>query len=159
MKGQLVIIGLGCTALLAGCAALRETQEPAPWVQSGMAQPASNADSLLLYFQHVRNLSSAELGKEYETARQAYAQSRSDFNRIRFAMVLALPGTANGDEGRALELLEPVAKNPNGRLGGLAYLLISHLQERKRLDAAAQGLQQKLDALRSLERSLIERRR
>ena len=74
-------------------------------------------------------------------------------------MVLALPGTANGDEGRALELLEPVAKNPNGRLGGLAYLLISHLQERKRLDAAAQGLQQKLDALRSLERSLIERRR
>lgn len=159
MRGQQVIIGLGCMALLASCAALRETQEPAPWVQSGTPQPASNADSLLLYFQHIRNLSAAELGKEYETARQAYAQSRSDFNRVRFAMVLALPGTANGDEGRALELLEPVSKNPNSRLSGLAYLLISHLQERKRLDAAALGLQQKLDALRSLERSLIERRK
>lgn len=159
MRGHLVIIGLGCTALLAGCALLRETQEPAPWVQSGMLQPASNADSLLLYFQHIRNLSSAELGKEYETARQAYAQSRSDFNRVRFAMVLALPGSANGDEGRALELLEPVSKNPNSRLSGLANLLISHLQERKRLDLTAQGLQQKLDALRSLERSLIERRK
>ncbi|HET9403893.1 MAG TPA: hypothetical protein VFO57_04885, partial [Burkholderiales bacterium] len=59
----------------------------------------------------------------------------------------------------ALELLDPVSKNPNGHLGGLAYLLISHLQERKRLDANAQGLQQKLDALRSLERSLIERKK
>jgi hypothetical protein len=56
-------------------------------------------------------------------------------------------------------MLEPVARNTNGQLQGLAYLLLTHLQERKRLDANTQALQQKLDALRSLERSMIERKR
>ena len=73
--------------------------------------------------------------------------------------VLSLPGTAFSDEPRALELLDPVARNVNGELNGLALLLATNLQERKRLDASAQGLQQKLDALRSLERSMIERRK
>lgn len=151
---------LGC-GVLAGCGALRglESQEPAPWVQAGSPQPASDAESLLLYHQHVRKLSGAELGREHDTARQAYSRSRSGFNRVRFAMVLSLANTTFNDDARALELLYPVSKNPGGHLSGLAYLLISQLQERKRLDAAAQGLQQKLDALRSLERSLIERKR
>lgn len=154
----LVFIGCG---VLAGCGALRglDGQEPVPWVQAGSPQPATDAESLLLYYQYVRKLSSAELGREHDAARQALSRSRSDFNRVRFAMVLSNSGTAFYDEPRALELLDPVSKNPNGHLGGLAYLLISHLQERKRLDANAQGLQQKLDALRSLERSLIERKK
>ena len=154
----LVLIGCG---VLTGCGALRglESQEPAPWVQAGSPQPATDAESLLLYYQHVRKLSGAELGREHDTARQAYSRSRSDFNRIRFAMMLSLSNTSFNDEARALELLEPVSKNPGGHLNGLAYLLTSQLQERKRLDANAQGLQQKLDALRSLERNLIERKR
>jgi hypothetical protein len=147
--------------VLAGCAGLTgtESQPPAPWVQAGSPQPASDAENLLLYYQHVKKLGGPELNREHETARQALARSRSEFNRVRYAMVLSLPGAPFGDEARALELLEPIAKNPNGRLGGLAALLVSQLQERKRLDASAQGLQQKLDALRSLERSLIERKR
>ncbi len=154
----LVLIGCG---LLAGCGALRglESKEPAPWVQAGGPQPASDAESLLLYYQHVRKLSGTELGREHDAARQAYARSRSDFNRVRFAMVLSLPNVTFNDEARAIDLLEPVTKSPGGHLNGLAYLLTSQLQERKRLDANAQGLQQKLDALRSLERNLIERKR
>lgn len=146
--------------VLAGCGTLgTESRQPAPWVQADSIPSASEVESLLLYYQHARKLAGAELGKEHETARQAYARTRSDFNRMRFAMMLSLPGAPFGDEARALELLDPVAKNPNGRLNDLAQLLISQLQERKRLDANAQGLQQKLDALRSLERTLIERKR
>jgi hypothetical protein len=52
-----------------------------------------------------------------------------------------------------------VAKNPVSKLGPLAMLLASNLHERKRLDASAQGLQQKLDALMLLERNMIERKR
>ncbi len=161
MMWRWLLVFPACAALLAGCAALRgiEAQEPAPWVQAGSPQPASNVESLLLYYQHVRKLSGAELGREHETARQAYIQSRSDFSRVRFAMVLSFPNTAFSDEARALELIEPVFRNQNGQLQGLAYLLASHLQERRRLDANAQGLQQKLDALKSLERSMIERKR
>lgn len=161
MTWRWLLVFPACAALLAGCAALRgvETQEPAPWVQDGSPQPASNAESLLLYYQHVRKLSGAELAREHETALQAYTGSPSDFSRVRLAMVLSLPNTAFSDEGRALELIEPVSRNQDGQLRGLAYLLAVHLQERRRLAANAQGLQQKLDALKSLERSMIERKR
>lgn len=161
MKPRSAILALVCSGALAGCTALGriETQEPAPWVQAGVSQPATNAESLLLYYQHIRKQPAADLSREYETVRQAYARSRTDFSRIRLAMVLSLPNTAVSDEGRAMELLEPVSKNQGSALQGLAYLLVTQLQERKRLDANAQGLQQKLDALRTLERSMIERTR
>lgn len=160
MRGRLAVVVAGCVAL-AGCGVLRgfEVQEPAPWVQAGAPQPASDTESLLLYFQHLRKLPGAELGREHETARQAYTRARTDFNRVRLAMVLSLPNSAFTDDGRALELLEPVAKNPGTRLQGLAQVLSSNLQEQKKLNASVQGLQQKLDALKSLERSMIERNR
>jgi hypothetical protein len=153
-----ILVLAGC-AVLAGCGSLRtfESVEPAPWVQAGVPQPASDIESLLMYFSHLRKLPGAELGREHESARQAYNRARSDFNRVRFAMVLSLPHTAFIDEGRALELLDPVAKNQSAQLRGLAQLLSSHLYEQKRLSANVQGLQQKLDALKSLERSLSGR--
>ena len=161
MTNRLFLLCIGCAAVVAGCGVVRiaEPLEPAPWVQAGAPQPASDAESLLLYFQHIRKLSSADLSREYEAARQSYARSRTDFNRLRLAMVLSLPGTAFYDEARALDLCDTVAKHEGGRLQGLALLLGSHLQEQKRLTASVQGLQQKLDALKSLERSLIERSR
>ncbi len=100
-----------------------------------------------------------ELAREHDAARQAYGRARSDYNRVRLAMVVALPNTSFYDEPRALDLLDPIAKNAESRLSGLASLLVSQIQERRRLDANAQALQQKLDALKSLERSLIERKR
>ena len=161
MRNRLVFLWLGCAAAAAGCGVLRiaEPLEPAPWVQVGTPQPASDAESLLLYFQYIRTLSGPEVSREHEAARQAYARALTDFNRVRLAMVLSLPGTAFNDDARALELCETVAKHEGGRLQGLALLLGSYLQEQKRLTASAQGLQQKLDALRSLERSMIERSR
>jgi hypothetical protein len=160
VKARFATLALIC-GVLVGCGALRvlESHEPAPWAQAGSPQPATDAENLLLYYQHVRKLSAADLNREHDAARQAYTRSRSDFNRIRFAIVLSLPNTAFSDEGRALELLEPVSKTPGGQLNGLAYVLSSHLQERRRLDASAQSLQQKLDALRLLERDMIEKKR
>jgi hypothetical protein len=162
-KRALAVLCAGCAVLVTGCAELGlpefEFLEPAPWVQPDGPQPASNAESLLLYFQHLRKLPAADLGREHDVARQVYNRARSDFNRVRLALVLSLPNTPFNDDGRALELLESVAKNADGRLQGLALVLSSHLQEQKRLNASVQGLQQKLDALRSLERSMIERSR
>jgi len=119
----------------------------------------SDAESLISFYAHLRKLSAPELAREHEAARQAYGRGRSDYNAVRFAMVVAVPNTAFYDEPRALDLLDPVARNGDPRLSGLAALLVSQIQERRRLDATAQALQQKLDALKSLERSLIERKR
>lgn len=157
---------LGAAALAGACAPLppaekedpRRADRPAAVVRPG-TPVQSDVESLLAYHQQLKSLSGAELGREHENARQAYVRSRTEFNRVRFAMTLSLPNTAFSDDGRALELLEPVSRNFNGQLHGLATLLVTHLQERKRLDASVQGLQQKLDALKSLERSMIERKR
>ncbi len=161
MRNRLVLLWFGCAAVVAGCGVLRIAGplEPAPWVQAGAPQPASDAESLLLYFQHIRKLSGADVSREHEAARQAYARARTDFNRVRLAILLSLPGTAFNDDARALDLCDRVAKHEGGRLQGLALLLGSYLQEQKRLTANALGLQQKLDALKSLERSMIERSR
>lgn len=152
-RARLLLLAAGAW-LAAGCAAPPATVKPVPVV----ARPVSESESLLGYYHSLRGLPATDLGKEHEVARQAYARARTDYNRVRYAMVLTVPNSTFHDDARALEMLEPVAKNPNGPLQPLASLLASHLQERRRLDANAQALQQKLDALRSLERSIIERK-
>jgi hypothetical protein len=134
-------------------------EKPPPGSKVEPRRPSSEIDDLLTYFQQVRRMPAAELGREHDAVRQAYLYSRTDFDRVRLAMVLSLPGTSVTDEPRALELLDPLVKAPGGRLSGLATLLATNLQERRRLDASAQGLQQKLDALMLLERNMIERKR
>lgn len=164
---------LALCVLLAGCTTMQpEAPEPSPEAQTPPAitappapqpqpQPrsASEAETLISYYAHLRKLGGPELAREHEAARQAYGRSRSDYNGMRLAMVMVLPNSPFHDEPRALDLLEPIARNGEGRLSGLASLLASQIQERRRLDSTAQALQQKLDALKSLERSLIERKR
>lgn len=144
---------------LAGCGTLRsiETAGTEPWVKPGAPRPASDLESLLLYFQYIKGLPGAEFVKEHDSARQAYARAHSEFNRVRLAMALSQPGTPFNDGPRALELLEPSARNQRAPLHGLAFLLSAHIQEQKKLDGNVQDLQHKLDALKSLERSLSER--
>ena len=54
-------------------------------------------------------------------------------------------------------MLEPVSRNGDSELHGLALLVKAFLQEQRRLDTNAQNLQQKLDALLTLERNMTGR--
>jgi hypothetical protein len=123
-----------------------------------------DVERLLSYFEQIRKLPAADLARENEGARAAFTRTRSEFDRMRLAMLLSLPNTALSDDQRAADLLEPLVKNENSSLRGLALVMSAHLQERRRLESGmqnlqqnVQGLQQKLDALMSLERSLIDR--
>jgi hypothetical protein len=125
---------------------------------------ADDVERLLSYFEQIRKLPAADLARENEGARAAFTRTRSEFDRMRLAMLLSLPNTALSDDQRAADLLEPLVKNENSSLHGLALVMSAHLQERRRLETGmqnlqqnVQGLQQKLDALMSLERSLIDR--
>ena len=147
------VLALPLVALaLAGCVALQafEAQEPAPSVQADGPQSASSMESVLLYFQHIKQIPAADLGREHDAARRAYAQERSDINRVRLAMVLSLPNTAVRDRNQALELLEPPMKDPRAPLHGIATLIGTYLQEQRRLDGSMQDLQRKLDQLTSV---------
>lgn len=138
----------------------------------------SEVEALLSDFERLRRLAPAEIAREQELARQAFIQSKSDGARVKWAMLSAMPGAPAADELRALELLDPMVKSTGSPLHGLAFLLATSIQEQRRLNALAQGLQQnvlglqqnnqalqqnllslqqKLDALRTLERSLTER--
>lgn len=140
--------------------------EPAP---EPIPEPPARArfddmERLLVYFEYARKLPPADLSREGENARSAYNRTRSDFDRMRLAMLLSIPNTPIADEQRAYDLLDPMVKTPTSPLHGLALLMSTHLQERRRLESGlqqlqqnVQGLQNKLDALMSLERTLIDR--
>lgn len=144
---------------------------PAPPPPPPPVAKPDEVEILLADFERVRRLPAAEIVREQEAARQAFNQSRTDAARVRLAMTLAVPGHAGAEEVRALELLEPLVRNPVTNLHKLAFLLTAYIQEQRRLVMQAQGLQysvqglqqnvqalqQKLDALRTLERSLTER--
>jgi hypothetical protein len=144
--------------LLAGCAGLPEAEvATGPAAVAELRGDGADAGAVLAYHARVRKLPGPELAREQEAARRAYAKSRSDGNRMRYALALAVPGAPAADEARAIEAMEPVARNAASPLHGLALLVTGLLQEQRRLDAQAQGLQQKLDALLELERSMTGR--
>ncbi len=141
--------------LLAGCVAAPRSPDPVssttPVAEENRGE---DAVKVLAYYTQLRQMSGPGLTREYEAARRALAKSRSDANRLRYALLLTLPGAPAGEEVLAQELLEPVARSSDSALRGLALLMMAFLQEQRRLEISAQGLQQKLDALLTLERNM-----
>ncbi len=132
-------------------------EPPVITVTKEVRPPMDDVERLLSFFERLKRLPGAELTKEHEAARLAHGRGMSDFNRISYAMTLCLPGTAFNDDARALELLNPLVKKSENGLRPLVVLLTTFIQERRRLGGDLAAVQQKLDALKSLERSLIER--
>ena len=130
-----------------------ETTEPAAKVQTPRAPVPSQNDNLLGYFAYLRKLPGPDLAREHDTVRQSYTAARSDYARVRYAMVITVPGTAFYDDARALEALDPLLKNQNAELHNLALLINTQIQEQRK----GLALQQKLDALRSLDKDMLER--
>lgn len=153
LAGAIAVLIAGCAKPPAG-----ETEQPpvAPpaKVQPPQSTPAiSDSDSLLAYYEHMRKLSPPEFARESELVRKLYARAKTEVVRIRYAMLLAVTPGAPVEEARATEILEPVLNSQDANLRALAMLINMQLQEQRR----AHGLQQKLDALMSLDKSMIER--
>jgi hypothetical protein len=166
MKSTIRVLVGAVAVALAGCAATPpadpETEPGQPPAQpEAKVQPpppaprptVSESDILLAYFDNVRRLSAPELARETELVRKLYAKTRTDMVRMRYAILLAAAPGAPVDEPRIVEILDPVLKGQDTNLRALATLVGAHLQEQRR----AQGLQQKLDALMSLDKTMIER--
>ncbi len=146
--------------MLAGCTVLQPTDPGAgtpPPVKETTHADNGEAARILAYYAQSRQLAGAELLREQDSARRELVRSRSDANRLRYALLLTLPGTPAGEEARALEVLDPVTRSNDGALRGLAALVTASLQEQRRLETSAQALQQKLDALLTLERNMTGR--
>ena len=117
--------------------------------------------ALLVDLQRYAVEAGEDLRRELAAANLALTRTRSDANRIRLAMLLTLPTAGPPDDARALSLLEPIV----GRSGNaspmkqIAFLLHAQITERARTVREEQRktavAQEKLDALRAVERSLL----
>ncbi len=165
-----VLVLLGACTVLDRAAGPAETRSAVPAISASR----SAGDDLLAYLARIRGMNDAGLAAE--AARQR--RDASDAARVKAALALAL--ASQSDESDILSLVDPVAKKDNGDrdLRAMAGFLQVVVNERRRLkeSAAAAGvrlrderrtqeaqkqradaLQQKLDALTDLEKSLSDR--
>ena len=176
MTPALRLGGAAALCLILACCAT--TDRVAPSADATPAVPAtgarSNAEELVAYLARLRNLSDGALAAE--AARQK--REAGDLAKVKAALALSL--TAQAEESDILALVEPTVKKESADRDVRAMASFLHVlaTERRRLkeSAAAAGarlrderraldtqkqraeaLQQKLDALTDLEKSLADR--
>ena len=136
-----------------------------PVQQATPVPPVNEEDqqalALLVDLQHYAVESGDDLKRELANATLAMNRTRSDGNRIRVAMLLTLSSAGPPDDPRALSLLEPIVtksgnSSPMKQIAAVIYAQIVErarsVHEEQKKTAAAQ---EKLDALRAVERSLL----
>jgi hypothetical protein len=190
-------IALLLTGLLAACA-LESGRIEAPATRI-VVQPAppSAADQLLSQLAGMRQLEPREFAVARENTRNQFLRDKSDFNRIKYALILALVPVATStvsvsaaqDDVEFISLLEPlvagtVVASGDAELRALATLVYGVVADRRKVreqlrdtlvklalakkddtrDAEARALrvrveelETKLDALKSIDRSVNRR--
>ena len=136
-------------------------QVQAPVIAPALNEEEQQALALLADLQRYVLDPAEDLRRELAAASAALARTRNDASRIRVAMLLTLPAAGPPDDSRALSLLEPVVAKGGGSspLKQIAALLYAQIVERGRSVREEQkrtaAAQEKLDALRAVERSLL----
>lgn len=152
-RGSRVPVYALAAALLASCAAPRPAQRG----------DASGVSDVIGYANRVATMNAAEQRRELNAAQAAYRRDSSNASRLRLGLLYALPATALQDDARAIALLEGDDSTPrDGALAQLGQLVATQVRERQRQVREEQRkgdtLRQQLEALKAIERSLIERR-
>jgi len=100
----------------------------------------------------------------YVDATQTFSRNPNSYNRIRVALLASMPGTTFQDDKRAMSLLEPYARSgrssagpSSNKLHQFGAMLHTQLEDRVKALARTEQLQKQLDALRAVERTIIER--
>jgi TolA-binding protein len=142
----------GCTAFPAapGAPSARESHESRQVVE------------LIGYTQKVAALQAEEQQRELNASSQIFTKDRGAYGRVRLALLLALPGTAFSDDAKAAGLLESLAgtgtsESPPGPMQQFAGLLHAQISERLREQRRTAQLKEQLEALKAVERKIIER--
>jgi hypothetical protein len=168
-----VLFGLGLL-VLAGCIAdpkrVDRSINPEPRVVT--VSTTSTVDQMMELILQARKLSAQDFVTERDRARTEYAQDKSDLNRVRLAVLLALPNAtspANGANGGAnfddeiIALVDPIAFNgansvtaPEPGVRALAVLIQSLVQVRKRQAELARETQVKMQSSRRDELSAAQ---
>jgi hypothetical protein len=144
---------LALALLLAGCAGVRVAGPP----DAGLQQ--RQVIELIDYAQRVAAMTAEQQRLEYSASNQAFAEHKDAISRMRLALVLALPGASFHDTARAASLLEPMAApgEAGSPLRSLARLFYAQLNERAGEQKRASQMREQIEALKAVERSIMER--
>lgn len=157
--------GIAAAAAVGGCA-LFPGAAPGPTAPASVSAPAPGTDymkenaevsALLAYYQDLLAMTPEELKGEHQGTSQAFARERSELTRLRLALLMSVPGAAWRDDARLLALLDGAASRnapPDSPRRQFLVLLQRLVAERQREQKRADELQQKLDAMLTIERSL-----
>lgn len=182
----LVFLVTGCTTLPPKNG---RTSAPSPTVVAPPPVVAVRADNeILAYALRYGALPAEEQRKEYALVMQSFNNNKESLgNRMRAALVMALPGSRQRDNVKALALLDEIQRDheADADTKAIAALLKEYVSERQKLEEnaakllqkaadehkrvemlqsrtdelqqRADGLQQKLDELRNIEKALTNR--
>ena len=160
---RIVSILCGISAL-AGCADFSAPGagpggSGAPWGREN--RESRQVIELIAYTQRVAALQADEQQRELNASTQMLSKDRGAYGRVRVALLLALPGTAFNDDTRAASLLESLAgagaSESPGPMQQFAGLLHAQISERLREQRRTVQLKEQLEALKAVERNIIER--
>jgi len=148
-----IIAVLSCVGVLAGCAFFNSVREN---------YESRQVLELIGYAQKIAALQAEEQRRELNASSQMFSKDRGAYARVRLALLLALPGTTFNDDARAAGLLEPLAgaataESSPGPMQQFAGLLHAQISERLREQRRAAQLKEQLEALKAIERKIIER--
>jgi hypothetical protein len=143
--------------------ALEPLTEPAP--AGGTTEPTDEQQlaSVLSDLQRYGAMNPDEVRREQNAVTQLLARQRTDFNRIRLAVLLTLSKTPQDDQ-RAVQLLETVVKSNPGSPAAKQLAAVMQVQVAERMRAVRDEQQKgdaavkKLEALRNMERDLLRDR-
>jgi hypothetical protein len=140
-----------------------EPPPPVVVVTPPMSDEEQQALSLLSYLGQLVGASVEDQKREYQNASQQFQKAKSDANRVRLAALLMLPNTTFQDDVKAMTVLEGLSSKNTSPVRELAVFLHAQLVERQRQvreeQKRADAIQQKLDNLKAIERSLLDRDR
>jgi len=137
-----------------------QTSVQAPAPAPPVNEEEEQALALLVDLQRYSVESGDDLKRDLAAANLAMTRTKSDASRIRLAMLLTLASAGPPDDARAISLLDPlVGKSNASPLKQIATVLYAQIVERTRSVKEEQkktaAAQEKLDALRAVERSLL----
>ena len=136
-------------------------QRVAPARVETRTNESEQVSNLISYVQTVTTQAAEEQRREAFALNQGLARDNGFVARLRLALLLSMPGTAVSDDARALGMLEPLAAGGPlthaGALRRFATLVHAQVAERVRDQRRTTQLREQLDALKAMERTLLER--
>lgn len=174
---SILLLLLAC--LLSACALEPKRAEPPVTRLIVQAAEPSAADKLLAYITQTRKLDAREFAIEREQMRAAFQTEKSEFNRVKLALLLASTSASTSgnfsagasDDAELIALLEPLGRDVNAPttesaaasdaqagVRALAMLMVGLAQDRKKLREQSRDAQARLTTLRRDDSKELEAR-